>query len=111
MDEAEHLAGRAAVIVGGRIVAEGAPSTLAGRQAARATISFRPPPGIAVPAEFGGATRDGDGVVEFVPDDLTAALHRLTGWALDNGVDLDGLSVSRPSLEDVYLQLTEGAPE
>jgi ABC-2 type transport system ATP-binding protein len=46
-----------------------------------------------------------------VPDDLTAALHRLTGWALDNGVDLDGLSVSRPSLEDVYLQLTEGAPE
>jgi ABC-2 type transport system ATP-binding protein len=114
MDEAEHLADRAAVIVGGRIVGEGTPATLAGRQAAHATISFRPPPGVAVPAEFGGAAREADGVVEFMPEDLTAALHRLTGWALDNGVDLDGLSVSRPSLEDVYLQLTEsaeGAPE
>jgi ABC-2 type transport system ATP-binding protein len=111
MDEAEHLADRAAVIVGGRIVAEGAPSTLAGRQAERARISFRPPPGIAVPAEFGGAAREADGVVEFVPEDLALALHRLTGWALDNGVDLDGLSVSRPSLEDVYLRLTEGVAE
>ena len=33
-------------------------------------------------------------------------LHRLTGWALDNGIALDGLEVTRPSLEDVYLSLT-----
>jgi len=32
-------------------------------------------------------------------------LHTLTGWALDRGVTLDGLSVVRPSLEDIYLEL------
>jgi hypothetical protein len=37
-------------------------------------------------------------------------LHLLTGWALDNRIALDGLEVTRPSLEDVYLSLT-GEPE
>lgn len=41
------------------------------------------------------------------PADLSAALHRLTGWALEQHVDLNGLEVIRPSLEDVYLQLTD----
>jgi hypothetical protein len=36
-------------------------------------------------------------------------LYRLTGWAIDEGIDLDGLEVIRPSLEDIYLQLTEPA--
>jgi len=47
-----------------------------------------------------------DGFTEFSPDDVTAALHQLTGWALDHKISLDGLEVSRPSLEDVYLALT-----
>ena len=38
--------------------------------------------------------------------DPTGALHELTGWALGNDVDLARLEVSRPSLEDVYLDLT-----
>ena len=42
------------------------------------------------------------------PDDLTAALHRLTGWALEQHVELTGLEVIRPTLEDVYLELTGG---
>ena len=42
-----------------------------------------------------------------MPDDLTAALHRLTGWALDQHVELTGLEVIRPTLEDVYLELTD----
>jgi ABC-2 type transport system ATP-binding protein len=36
-------------------------------------------------------------------------LHQLTGWALDNGIALDQLTVERPSLEDVYLELTGSA--
>ena len=40
---------------------------------------------------------------------MTAALHRLTGWAIEQGISLDGLEVTRPTLEDVYLQLT-GSP-
>ena len=49
------------------------------------------------------AGRAGDGFTEFVPGDLTRDLHRLTGWAIDHGVALDGLQILRPSLEDVYL--------
>jgi ABC-2 type transport system ATP-binding protein len=44
-----------------------------------------------------------------VSTDVVADLHRLTGWALDNGLTLDGLEVTRPTLEDVYLSLTDGA--
>ena len=47
------------------------------------------------------------GRVEIVSDDEVTVLHQLTGWALERGVALDGLSVDRPSLEDVYLALTE----
>ena len=53
-----------------------------------------------------GARRSADGFVEFEPEDLTGALHQLTGWALEHSLSLDGLRVLRPSLEDVYLQLT-----
>ena len=40
-----------------------------------------------------------------VPDP-TRALNDLTGWAIERGVELEGLQVTRPSLEDVYLELT-----
>src|SRR5450631_1971540 len=105
MDEAQQLADRVAVISEGRIVAEGAPETLAGRDFARATVSFPLPHGVMPPAEL-GAHRSADGSMEFAPQDLTVALHELTGWALEHAVSLDGLRVLRPSLEDVYLQLT-----
>ena len=105
MDEAQHLADRVAVISEGRIVAEGAPETLAGRDFARATVSFPLPDGVLPPPEL-GAHRSADGSMEFAPQDLTVGLHELTGWALEHSVSLDGLRVLRPSLEDVYLQLT-----
>ena len=105
MDEAQHLADRVAVISEGRIVAEGAPSTLAGRDSARATVTFALPHGVMPPPDL-GTHRSTDGSVEFAPEDLTGALHRLTGWALEQSISLDSLRVLRPSLEDVYLQLT-----
>jgi len=106
MDEAQHLADRVAVISEGRIVAEGAPATLAGRDSARATVSFALPKDVMTPPDL-GVRRLADGSVEFVPEDLTAALYALTGWALEQSVNLDSLRVVRPSLEDVYLQLTD----
>jgi ABC-2 type transport system ATP-binding protein len=109
MDEAQHLADRVAVIANGLIVAEGKPATLAGRDSARATVSFSLPEGVMPPAEL-GARRLADGSVELVPEDLTGALHLLTGWALESALRLDGLRVLRPSLEDVYLQLTSPTP-
>ena len=109
MDEAQFLADRVAVIAKGRIVAEGAPSSLAGRDQARTRVSFRLPPGSALPADVPHETTQ-DGSVDLVTEDLTATLHRLTGWALELGVSLDDLQVIRPTLEDVYLELTGGTP-
>ena len=105
MDEAQYLADRVAVIAAGRIIATGPPSSLAGRDAAGAVVRFRVDESIAVPDRF-GARRVGDGVVELQPGDLTVLLHELTGWAIEHGVRLDSLDIKRPSLEDVYLELT-----
>jgi ABC-2 type transport system ATP-binding protein len=105
MDEAQYLADRVAVISAGRIVAEGDPATLADRELAGARIRYRLPDGVTPPPGLAGPP-GADGFTEFSPDDVTAALHQLTGWALDHKISLDGLEVSRPSLEDVYLSLT-----
>ena len=51
-----------------------------------------------------GAVRQGDRI-EFATTEPTAAVHAVTGWAVAHGIELGGLAVSRPSLEDVYLQL------
>jgi ABC-2 type transport system ATP-binding protein len=105
MDEAQYLADRVAVISNGRIVAEGPPGTIGNRELARARIRYRLADGAMPPADLTAAPGP-DGLIELVPEDLTAALHRLTGWALDQHVELTGLEVIRPSLEDVYLDLT-----
>ena len=105
MDEASVLATRVAIIAGGRIVAEGPPDTLAGRDAMHARIRFRLPPGAPEPPDLGQAVQ-ADGVVEIRAEDPTRALHELTGWALDAGMRFEALDVTRPSLEDVYLEIT-----
>ena len=55
-----------------------------------------------------GATPDGN--VEVVAENLTVTLNLITGWALERGLELNDLSVVRPTLEDVYLELT-GRPQ
>ena len=110
MDEAQYLATQVAVMAGGRIVAEGPPATLGERDRARARIRYRPSPGATPPPGLVGPI-DPDGFIEVTVDDAVAEVHRLTGWALDRRVTLDGLEVTRPSLEDVYLSLTRGAGE
>jgi ABC-2 type transport system ATP-binding protein len=106
MDEAQELADRVAVISGGEIIEEGTPATLGGRDLARARISFALPGGHSA-AELpvrAAAGENGRLVVE--ADEPTELLHRLTGWALEHGTTLPGLTVDRPSLEDIYLGLT-----
>ena len=106
MDEAQHLADRVAVLAAGRIVADGTPATLAGRDTARARLRFRLPDGAVPPAEL--TARPTEAGWEIVPEDLASTLHRLTGWAIELGIDLADLQIIRPSLEDVYLALTGG---
>ncbi len=114
MDEAQHLADRVAVIARGAIVAEGPPDTLGGRQLQAATIAFRLPGDAALvelPPAVPGDARVTPEEIRFETDSPTAVLHELTEWALARGYELDNLTVDRPSLEDVYLQLTGGDDE
>ena len=104
MDEAQSLADRVAVINAGVIVAEGTPDTIGGRAQAAARIRFHLPAGVTV-GELPVTAVDAAGAVALHTDDPVRALHTLTGWALERGVALDGLTVDRPSLEDVYLTL------
>jgi ABC-2 type transport system ATP-binding protein len=107
MDEAQYLADRVAVIANGVIVAEGPPSSLAGRDQMQTTIRFGAAAGAPTPPEL-GQVADGKGALRLSTNQPTKVVHDLTGWALDNGVDLEVFEVSRPSLEDVYLELTGG---
>ena len=104
MDEAQHLADRVIVIARGRIVAEGPPETIGGRASAATSISFSVPDGAAAAIPLVALRRD-NGTFTVESSDTTRDLHRLTTWALDSGVTLDGLTVTKPSLEDVYLAL------
>lgn len=110
MDEAQRLADRVAVIVKGKIVAEGTPETLGGRESATALITFeangRSIEELSLSA--GVATLSENGRVTVRSMDPTRDLHQITGWAIERGVELSGLTVTRPSLEDVYLELTGG---
>jgi ABC-2 type transport system ATP-binding protein len=107
MEEAQYLADRVAVIADGRFVAEGTPQSLGGRDTGSARISFALPDGLPLSALPLSARFEGAQVVIETPEP-TRALHALTGWALERGLELQGLTVSRRSLEDVYLELVGG---
>jgi ABC-2 type transport system ATP-binding protein len=109
MDEAQNLADRVAVIAAGQIVAEGTPDTLAGRDVGDAVVSFRLPAGLTWDEVPLPATAERiDGRASFSTQTPTRDLAPLVTWANGRGVELEGLTISRPSLEDVYLELTGG---
>jgi ABC-2 type transport system ATP-binding protein len=110
MDEVEALADRVLVIVGGRVVARGTPAELRGDADRESLIRAR------FPVEETGTVDDllgrlvgrssvRNGLLEVWTPAPTTDLHHLTGWAVERGTALDGLEVSRPTLEDIYLDL------
>ncbi|MGQ0670885.1 MAG: ABC transporter ATP-binding protein [Actinomycetota bacterium] len=107
MDEAQYLADRVAIISHGEIVAEGPPGTLGGRETALTTILFRVPDGADGVPQLGQEAAGG-GAFELRTDDPTRPLHELTGWALDRNIRFETLEVTRPTLEDIYLEITGG---
>jgi ABC-2 type transport system ATP-binding protein len=114
MDEAQNLADRVAIMAGGRIVAEGDPESLGGRDVAEAVVSFRLPDGARLadlPGDLPDGLRQQEDLVLLRTTAPTRALHTLTGWALARGEELEALAVTRPSLEDVYLRLTGATHE
>ena len=104
MDEAQFLAHRVAVMAGGRIVAEGPPDQLGGRDAGMTVIRFRLPAGMSM-AELPVPVRQDEQHVVIETREPTQILHALTAWAVAKGVELSGLTVATRSLEDAYLDL------
>ncbi|MCY3538653.1 MAG: ABC transporter ATP-binding protein [bacterium] len=103
LDEAQHLADRIIVLSGGLIVAEGTAASL-GEGRSFHTISFmtdRPDelPKLEARPEMTGRT------VTYRSTSVTEDLFVLTGWARERGVELTGLEVTRPSLEEIYLDI------
>jgi ABC-2 type transport system ATP-binding protein len=94
LDEAQALADRVAIVKDGRVLAIGPPRELDVGAAGHYNVSYRDSAG---------------DLVELQTDDPTRTLHELTAAALARGERLDELSVGRPSLEDVYLELTADA--
>ena len=109
MDEAQHLADRVAVMNAGQIIAIGRPEELGGRDLRPAEVRF------SLPSEWSlGDVPDipcekreleGDRVLLLTKQPVVAS-QRITTWALDHDVDLGHFSVSQPTLEDIYLELT-----
>jgi ABC-2 type transport system ATP-binding protein len=107
MEEAQRLADRVVVISGGRVIAEGTPDTLGRSGADAALVTFKVPAGYdAGELPLTGVERNGD-TLTFRTKTPTADLAPLLSWAAVRGVELDGLAVTQPTLEDVYLQLTQ----
>jgi ABC-2 type transport system ATP-binding protein len=104
MDEAQALADEVVVLAHGRIVATGSPETLGGRATAATRIRFRTPPGVDV-ATLPVPGTVVDGCVTIDSGNEVEDLHRLTGWSIESGIPLVGLTVERPTLEEVYLRL------
>jgi ABC-2 type transport system ATP-binding protein len=114
MDEAQHLADRVAVMSAGVIIASGRPDELGGRDVRPAEIRFALPAGWslgdvpALPAE--SSSVEGDRVLVRTRAPVRAA-QVLTTWAVEHDVDLEHFSVTQPTLEDIYLELTGAAAE
>jgi ABC-2 type transport system ATP-binding protein len=109
MDEAQHLADRVAIMRDGEIIALGSPDELGGRDARPAEIRFALPRGVGLDQlplmPYERCTLDGGRVLVETADPVVA-LQLLTGWAIDHELPLLRLSVSQPTLEDIYLELT-----
>jgi ABC-2 type transport system ATP-binding protein len=110
MDEVQFLADTVLIIAGGKVVAEGTPSSLISRRDSPTLIRFHlPRPDLALPESLRAAANLNGAAVELETADPTRALYELTSWAVKSDVALGDLEVTRPSLEDVYLQITKEA--
>jgi ABC-2 type transport system ATP-binding protein len=109
MDEAQHLADRLCILRDGLVVAQGTTSDLTRDAGGGVVVRFRLPAGTDV-----AAVREACDVepnvsgseITLKTDHPQATLYRLTGWAEGHHIELEGLEVTRPSLDDVFLELT-----
>ena len=105
MDEAQNLADRVAIMIKGKIVVEGTPDELlshAGGTTVRFKLPESAPP---IPEDLDAGVLQPDGHFILVTNTPTRSLLALTSWATSESIELDELSVTRPSLDDLFVQL------
>lgn len=112
MEEVHRLAKRLSIIAKGRIIASGDVEALREKYAPEAIVSFEidgTGVDVAIPDDvLQGVRLRRDGPrASFLTEEPVAPVNRLTSWALEQGVALSHLSVQQPSLEDIYLDLTD----
>jgi ABC-2 type transport system ATP-binding protein len=110
MEEAETLADRIMIIAAGKVVASGTPDTIGGRATDATTISFTLPDGLTtadLPVLPAPVTADPGGKAEILCEEPVPVLAPLTAWAAQRRYPLADLAVHRPTLEEIYLRLTE----
>jgi ABC-2 type transport system ATP-binding protein len=111
MDEAQHLADRVAILREGRIVAQGDPAELGESLGRRTVIGFALADGLGVEdvrARLGRPVEVSGNQVSLETEQPQADLYRLLSLAEERGAKLEDLEVRRPSLEDIFLELTAG---
>jgi len=111
MDEAQHLADRLCILRDGLVVAQGTTSDLTSRASGGVVVRFRIPAGVSVDAVRAACDVEPDvsgTEITLKTDHPQRTLYTLTGWAEGQGVELDGLEVTRPTLDDVFIELTAG---
>jgi ABC-2 type transport system ATP-binding protein len=108
LEEANQLADRVLVLAGGRLLADTTPAQLRA-QGGRSTIRYRLPDATVaadLPAILAGHLEPDRRALVVRSADVTATLGELVGWAERHHLDLAGLEVGPPSLEDAYLAIT-----
>jgi ABC-2 type transport system ATP-binding protein len=109
MDEAQHLADRVVILREGEIVAQGSPEKLGTELGRDSVVRFRMPDGIKpddVAAAVGREPQVSGNTATIASGDPQRDLYALLDWARDRDIELEDLEVRKPSLEDVFLDLT-----
>ena len=109
MDEAQRLADTIAIMRAGELAATGTLEEIGAQLSAAAVVRFHAPDGVAPAAiaDAAGAPVEVDGELVIIrADDPQRVLYGLLAWAERRRLSLAGLEVTRPTLEDMFLELT-----
>jgi ABC-2 type transport system ATP-binding protein len=115
LDEADQLADRVSVLGAGRVIAEGTTDELKGRLGGdRVIVTAATPADLARMADALGGSTDPERqrvLVEAGPDGGTAALMAAVRALDAAGIEVDDLVLRRPTLDEVFLHLTDPTPQ